>query len=100
MHDAWSSHEVWVYECEACGTTWNEKFKVRHYDDGHGGEATVYERGGQRCMTPWFDHVCPRCQSQNVKVFSTPLGRHTEVPVARDGSDIAMVFHLRRLHAW
>ncbi|MBT2213832.1 MULTISPECIES: hypothetical protein [Actinomadura] len=100
MHDTWSDHEMWVYECLACMTSWDEQFEVRHYDDGHGGEAAVYERGGQRCTTPWTDHVCPNCQSQNIKVFSKPLGRQAEVPKARADGDVAMVFHLRRLHAW
>ena|SRR5437868_12796083 len=100
VHDAWSSHEVWVYDCLACAKIWDEEFEVRHYADGHGGEATVYERGGQRCTTPWIDHTCPGCQSQNIKVFSAPLSSHAEVPLPRDRGDVAMVFHLRRIHAW
>ncbi|MFD0685187.1 hypothetical protein [Actinomadura fibrosa] len=100
MHDAWSSSETWVYQCLCCATTWDEQFDVRHVGDGHGGEATVYEREGQRCMTPWTDRACPNCESQNVKAFSAPWGRKAVAKKVKTGGDVAMVFHLRRLHAW
>ncbi len=100
MHEVWSSHEAWVYECLACMTTWEEQYETRHYADGHGGEAVVYEKEGQRCMTPWTDHACPNCQSQNIKVLSAPRGKPRVMPAARSGNDIAMVYHLRHIHAF
>ncbi|MFI0410140.1 hypothetical protein [Actinomadura sp. 3N508] len=100
VRDAWSSHESWVFECLNCATTWKEELEARHYGDGHGNEAVIYERGGQPCTTPWVDRSCPKCQSQNVKALSAMKGGHGEVPQAPGGSDVAMVFHLRRMHAW
>jgi hypothetical protein len=100
VQEAWSIHEVWVFECLSCATSWDEEFEVRHSGDGHGNEAVIYERGGQPCTTPWVDRSCPRCGSQNIKALSAARGRQSEIPKARTGSDVAMVFHLRRMHAW
>ncbi|MGP4026687.1 hypothetical protein [Actinomadura sp. 3N407] len=100
VREAWSSHETWAFECLNCSTTWDEELEVRHCGDGHGHEAVIYERGGHPCMTPWMDRCCPTCQSQNVKALSVMPRKRDEVPKARSGDDVAMVFHLRRLHAW
>ncbi|MEU9845329.1 hypothetical protein AB0C69_39665 [Actinomadura sp. NPDC048032] len=100
MHEAWTHHEVWVFECLGCEGSWNEEFQVRHSGDGHGNQAVIYVRQGQPCTTPWMDRCCPDCGGQNVKALSATHGRHDEVPVVRNGSDVAMVFHLRRMHAW
>ncbi|MEV4006403.1 hypothetical protein [Actinomadura sp. NPDC049753] len=100
MHEAWAHHEVWVFECLGCEGSWNEEFQVRHSGDGHGNQAVIYERHGQPCTTPWMDRCCPTCGGQNVKALSATDGRQDEVPLARSGSDVAMVFHLRRMHAW
>jgi hypothetical protein len=100
VQEAWSSHEVWVFECLSCATSWDEEFEVRHSGDGHGNEAVIYERSGQPCTTPWMDRCCPTCGSQNIKALSAVRGRQSEIPKARTGSDVAMVFHLRRMHAW
>ncbi|GAA0572528.1 hypothetical protein GCM10009546_39050 [Actinomadura livida] len=51
-------------------------------------------------MTPWLDRCCTACQSQNVKALASRPVAHAEVPRARGGEDVAMVFHLRRMHAW
>ncbi|SFN91216.1 hypothetical protein SAMN04489713_103404 [Actinomadura madurae] len=98
--DAWTSHEVWGLECLSCATTWDEEFEVRHSGDGHGNEAVIYVRDGQPCTTPWMDRCCPKCGSENIKALSAVRGRQGEVPKARSSSDVAMVFHLRRMHAW
>lgn len=100
MREAWSSHESWVYECLSCYTTWQEEYDARHTADGHGGEAVVYKHDGQCCTSPWCDHVCPNCESQNVKAFSAPWGRSLKAPAASRSDDLALVFRLRRLHAW
>ncbi|KAB2344061.1 hypothetical protein [Actinomadura rudentiformis] len=100
VRDAWSSHESWVYECLCCSTTWEEQFEARHTADGHGGEAVVYEHDGHRCTTPWTDHVCPNCESQNVKALPAPWAKRSDVPLAHRGDDLELVFRLRRLHAW
>ncbi|TDC87309.1 hypothetical protein [Actinomadura sp. 7K507] len=100
VREAWSSHETWVFECRNCSTYWKEELEVRHCGDGHGNAAVIYERGGHPCMTPWLDRSCPRCQSQNVKALSATRGEKEEIPKARGGEDVAMVFHLRRVHAW
>jgi hypothetical protein len=99
MRDAWASHESWVYECLACATVWEEEFDINHTDDGHGGEAVVYERDGQRCTSPWTDHVCPSCRSQNVKVFASQW-RHEQESEAGQPSHLELVFKLRKLHAY
>ncbi|MBW8481650.1 hypothetical protein [Actinomadura parmotrematis] len=101
MRDAWSSHEVWVYECLCCAASWDEEFEVRHTADGHGGEGVVYEHAGHRCTVPWCDdHTCAACGSQNVKAFSAPWRRRATAPEARRDSGLEMLFRLRRLHAW
>ncbi|RFS84649.1 hypothetical protein D0T12_13970 [Actinomadura spongiicola] len=100
MRDAWSSHEAWVFECLNCSATWDEDLEARHYGDGHGNQAVVYTRGGLPCTTPWVDRFCPKCQSQNVKALSAVRAGHAEVVKARGGADVAMVYHLRRMHAW
>ncbi|WP_344590265.1 hypothetical protein [Actinomadura vinacea] len=100
MHEAWSSHETWVYECQNCFTTWEEEYDVRHSADGHGGEVELFEKDGQRCMTPWVDHVCPTCAGQNVKTLPTPLGRHATATPSGNREDLELVFRLRRLHAY
>ncbi|WP_157610109.1 hypothetical protein [Spirillospora albida] len=100
VQDVWSTHEAWVYECVHCEHIWNEQFEVRHSDDGHSHDGVAYERHGQRCMTPWSDHVCPRCGAQNVKAVAGAFGRHPIVPEARRGNELELVFRLRRLHAW
>lgn len=102
MRDSWSSHESWTYECLNCLTTWQEEYDARHVADGHGGEAVIYEHDGHRCTSPWCDHVCPRCGGQNVKALATPLAEAQDVasPVAGRSDDLAMVFRLRRLHAY
>ncbi|WP_344274374.1 hypothetical protein [Actinomadura napierensis] len=99
VQDAWSSREAWVYECLCCETTWDEVLEVRHVGDGHGNEAVIYQRNGQPCTTPWTDCLCPKCQSRNVKAWAASR-KAGEIPPARDGRDVAMVFHLRRIHAW
>lgn len=100
VRDTWSTHESWAFECLNCATTWDEELEVRHCGDGHGHEGVVYERGGQPCTTPWTDRSCRACGSQNVKALSAVRGRQAEVPKARGGGDVAMVYHLRRMHAW
>ncbi|WP_433333563.1 hypothetical protein [Spirillospora sp. CA-294931] len=100
MRDAWSSHEVWVYECLNCFATWQEEFDARHVADGHGGEAVVYEHDGHRCITPWCDHLCNVCGGQNVKVFSAPKAKRAVPPQAKRPDDLELVFKLRRLNAW
>ncbi|MFI0351431.1 hypothetical protein [Actinomadura sp. 9N407] len=100
MHEAWSSHETWVYECQCCSTTWAERFEIRHSPDGHGGDAVVFRRDGQRCMSPWVDHVCPNCESQNVRASLAPWGWHAPVVPAPRPDDLELVFRLRRLHAY
>ncbi|TDB96464.1 hypothetical protein [Actinomadura sp. 7K534] len=100
MRTTWTSHESWAFECLNCSAAWTEELEVRHCADGHGNEAVVYERGGQPCMTPWLDRCCTACQSQNVKALAARPVAHAEVPRARGGEDVAMVFHLRRMHAW
>lgn len=101
MRDAWSSHEVWIYECLCCGATWDEEFDARHVADGHGGEAVAYVHDGHPCPTPWTDHPCRDCHSSNVKVFAAPWRRRGAVvpPQARE-SALATLIHLRRIHAW
>ncbi|MGW2309885.1 hypothetical protein [Actinomadura luteofluorescens] len=100
VHEAWTNHEVWGFECLHCEGSWDEEFQVRHSGDGHGNAAVVYWRQGQPCTTPWMDRSCPGCGSQNVKALSARDGMHDEAPIARSGSDVALVFHLRHLHAW
>ncbi|WP_067483498.1 hypothetical protein [Actinomadura hibisca] len=100
VRDAWSSHEIWIYECGCCGTSWDEEFDVRHTADGHGGEAVVYEHDGCRCMTPWLDHPCRECSSGNVKAFAAPWRRRAAVPPVAKEDALELVFRLRRLHAW
>ncbi|WP_153531867.1 hypothetical protein [Actinomadura macrotermitis] len=100
MRDAWSSHEVWVYECLHCDTTWDEEFDVRHASDGHGGEGVVYEHEGHRCMAPWCDHTCPTCGGQNVKSYAAPWRKRVSAQRAAADSGLDVVFRLRRLHAW
>ncbi|MEV0662432.1 hypothetical protein AB0I58_13595 [Spirillospora sp. NPDC050365] len=100
VHEAWTNHEVWVFECLSCAGSWDEEFQVRHSGDGHGNAAVIYRRHGQPCTTPWMDRSCPGCGSQNVKALSARDGMHDETPIASSGSDVAMVFHLRRMHAW
>ncbi|GAA1550599.1 hypothetical protein GCM10009678_36890 [Actinomadura kijaniata] len=100
MRNAWSDHEVWIYECLRCGATWEEGFDVRHVDDGHGGEAVAYAHGGHPCTTPWTDHPCCECHSGNVKAFSAPWRKSGRVPEQRPDSGLETVIHLRRIHAW
>ena len=100
MQEAWSSHEVWVFECVNCMTTWDEDLEAHHHGDGHGNESVIYRRDGQPCTTPWVDRICPKCHSRSVKALSAMHGRQGEVPAVRSGGDVAMVFHLRRMHAW
>ncbi|MBE1534035.1 hypothetical protein [Actinomadura algeriensis] len=100
MRDAWSSREVWTFACLRCSTTWDEQIEIRHFGDGHGTELVTYERGGQPCTTPWADRACPECQSQNVKAISSRHRRVAEIPKARPNTDVALVYHLRRIHAW
>ncbi|MFC4050249.1 hypothetical protein ACFOY4_11175 [Actinomadura syzygii] len=100
MRDTWSSHESWVFECLNCTTTWDEELEVRHCGDGHGNEAVIYEFGGQPCTTPWMDRSCPKCQSQNVKARSASRRRQSEAQKVNGNGDVAMVYHLRRMHAW
>ncbi|MFC5744026.1 hypothetical protein [Actinomadura rugatobispora] len=100
MRDAWSSHETWVFECVNCATTWEEEFDVRHCADGHGGEVELFEHDGQRCTTPWIDHVCPGCAGQNVKARPASWRRRTTAVRAPARDDLELVFRLRRLHAY
>ncbi|XVQ12499.1 hypothetical protein ACQP1W_08050 [Spirillospora sp. CA-255316] len=100
MREAWSSHEIWVYECLHCTMTWEEEFDVRHSADGHGGEVELFEQDGQRCITPWIDHVCPHCGGQNVKALPAPWGRQVTGVQAATADDLELVFRLRRLHAY
>lgn len=101
VRDAWSNREVWTFECLCCSTTWDEQIEIRHVGDGHGIELVTYERGGQPCTTPWAsDRACPKCQSQNVKSFCARHPRVAEVPEARPDTDVKLVYHLRRIHAW
>ncbi|WP_157429884.1 hypothetical protein [Actinomadura oligospora] len=100
LHEAWSNHEVWVYECQNCGRTWDEEFEVRHVADGHGGEAVAYEHDGHSCTTPWTEHLCPDCQRARVRAWPAPWRRHHAVPPTRKGDDLELVFRLRRLHAY
>ncbi|MFD0901315.1 hypothetical protein [Actinomadura sediminis] len=101
VRDAWSSREVWTFACLCCAATWDEQIVIRHFGDGHGIELVTYERDGQPCTTPWAgDRACPECRSQNVKALSAPRPRAAEVPKARPDADVALVYHLRRIHAW
>ncbi|GAA4140807.1 hypothetical protein [Actinomadura keratinilytica] len=100
MHDTWSSHESWVYECLNCLTTWREEFEVVHTADGHGGEVVVYAHEGHPCTTPWLDHVCPRCRCQSVKTFPGARRRARAEPRTAARNDLEIVFRLRRLHAY
>ncbi|REE96200.1 hypothetical protein [Thermomonospora umbrina] len=102
MRESWTNYEVWVYRCNRCTTTWREEYKARHVADGHGGEAVSYEHDGHQCTSPWCDHVCPKCQSQNVKASPTPWKQAANVPVqaAHYNEDLALVLRLRRLNAY
>jgi hypothetical protein len=100
MHDMWTAHEVWVYQCNRCLYTWDEEYDARHVDDGHGGEAVVYQHDGRPCMSPWCDRLCPRCGSQNVKTLATPLSRSVPAQAHRHAEDLAMLFHLRKMGAY
>ncbi|MEW2355915.1 hypothetical protein [Spirillospora sp. NPDC029432] len=100
VHEPWSSHETWVYECQNCETTWDEEYEVRHCADGHGGDAVVFERYGQRSLTPWSDHACPGCASENVRAYLAPWGRRTPMVPVQRRDDLEIVFKLRRLHAY
>ncbi|WP_155884519.1 hypothetical protein [Actinomadura flavalba] len=98
MREAWSSHEIWLYECQYCANVWEEAFDVLHADGGHGHEAIVYRHDGHLCPTPWSTHECPECRSENV--FATPYRRRPSVPRSRRDSDLELLSRLRRLNAW
>lgn len=100
VHEAWSSHETWVYACQVCRTTWDEEYEVLFSEDGHGGDVVVFERNGQRSTTPWSDHCCPRCMSENVRAYMAPWGEHEPMVPVQRRDDLELVFRLRRLHAY
>lgn len=100
MRDTWSAHEIWLYQCLCCHSSWQREYDARHMDDGHGGEAVTYEHGGHRCTSPWCDHMCPNCQSQNVKASEVAWTKPSKVPAPRSSEDLAMLFRLRRMNAY
>jgi hypothetical protein len=98
MHETWSSHETWVFECLCCEATWEEEFDIRHGAD-HGGDTIAYEHDGHLCPTPWVDHLCPECRSANVKALQAPpWARVRRAPEQRRPDDLELVYRLRRRH--
>jgi hypothetical protein len=94
-------HENWVYECTGCLHVWQEAYAVQHAADGHGGDAVVYLRDGQRCLSPWVDHLCPGCGCRDIKAVPAPWATHADaLPEPHHHPELEMVFRLRRLHAY
>ena len=99
-HETWTTHESWVYQCTRCLETWTEEYDARHVADGHGGEAVAYRHDGQPCISPWCDHMCPRCHGYSVKAFAAPWSRTASAHAGRDIADQLLVSRLRRMGAY
>ena len=100
MRETMTVHESWVYECLSCLTVWQEDYAAQHAADAHGGDAVVYLRDGQPCLSPWVDHLCPNCECRQIKALPAPLTEHAKTPAPRHHPELETVFRLRRLHAY
>lgn len=100
MREMWTSHESWVYQCCRCSATWQEDYDVRHVDDGHGREASIYRQAGQQITPPWYDHECPRCHSANVRAFTGFWNEPIQVRNRGRAKDLALIARLRRIGAY
>jgi hypothetical protein len=101
--DSVSFRESWIYNCTHCLAVWQEDYSVQCNEDGHGHDAVLYFRDGQRCVSPWVDHTCPNCHAASVKARPTPwAARQPRTPLPRPRrSDTELLFRLRgRLHAY
>jgi hypothetical protein len=93
--------ESWTYDCARCRTAWQEDYEVQCNGDGHGHEAVLYFRNGQRSVSPWIDHTCPTCLGQGVKCRpASEATKQAKAPVPRPRSDLELIFHMRHLHAY
>lgn len=93
--------ESWVYHCGHCQHVWREDFEVHHTDDGHGGDAASYYRGGERSIAPTADRVCGNCGCYSINARPSPrLRREPLMPPPVKPYDLELIFRMRRLHAY
>src|SRR5262249_17509191 len=100
LRDTVTAQESWVYNCVRCLTVWQEDYEVHHTDDGHGGDAVTYFKGGGRCLAPVSGHTRANCGRGAVRSRPAPWAKPESVRPAPRRNDLELVFRLRRLHAY
>jgi hypothetical protein len=68
------------FECRSCWHVWEEEYLVRHVEDEHGNEATLWLRNRVPVPPPSPGARCPRCGCEHATTFPEGyLLRHPEL---------------------
>ncbi|WP_157382773.1 hypothetical protein [Nonomuraea coxensis] len=57
------------FECRRCWHVWEEEYLVRHIEDAHGNEATLWLLDGVAVPPPAPGARCPRCGCEQATTF-------------------------------